>query len=74
MFFFLFIIFCAAAGTMGGIWFHIFHVVRGVLGFMLITKHLPKSHEIVELVDLSEPDVNKSIDSVSDKVTQSIKA
>jgi hypothetical protein len=65
LFFLLFITFCAAAGTMGGIWFHLPHVIRGVVGFILILKHLPKSHEIIEFIDLSGKDVNKSIDSVS---------
>ena len=54
----LFIVFCAAADTMGGIWFHLPHVLRGVIGFLLIIKHLPKSHEIVELIEIeNDPNV-----------------
>jgi hypothetical protein len=39
----------------------VFHVPRGLAGILLICKHLPKSHDIINLVDfdgVAQQDMN----------------
>lgn len=50
---FLLLGFFAVPGHLWGVWFLAGHPVRGGLGLMLL-KYLPKTHEIVEDIDLSE--------------------
>ena len=46
-------VFFAEPGKLGTIWLTIFHLPRGVVGFMLL-KFLPKSHEIVDDLDFDD--------------------
>jgi len=52
---------------MGGIWFHLIHPARAAIGFILVLKHLPKSHDIVELIDL-EGIKDISVEKISERV------
>lgn len=64
----LLFVFIASPSLMGLIWLSIAHVPRGVLGFILL-KFLPKSHEIVE--DLDIEDMNHStltIEKLQEKI------
>ena len=47
LFVFAFLLFLTDAGEMGGIWLHIVHVFRGILGFLLVRK-IPNYHQMVE--------------------------
>lgn len=72
MFLLLFFVFCfgvSSAGGLGAIWLHIFHVPRGLLGLLLIFKHLPKSHDIINLVDFDGMAQNEmTVEKVAAKV------
>ena len=58
---------------MGAIWFHIIHPVRAAVGLIIVMKHLPKSHDIVEIIDLDGiQDI--SVETISDRVQLSITA
>jgi hypothetical protein len=57
MFLFLLVCFCfgvASSSGLSAIWLHIFHVPRGLTGMLLIWKHLPKSHDIIDMVDFED--------------------
>jgi len=69
----LFIVFCASASAMGAIWFHVLHPARAAVGLIIVMKHLPKSHDIVELIDL-EGIQDISVETISDRVQLSITA
>lgn len=49
----LLLAFFAVPKGLYGVWFLVGHPIRGVLG-MLLLKFLPKTHEIVEDIDLSD--------------------
>ena len=72
LFVLLFFCFCfgvSSAGGLGSVWLHIFHVPRGLLGLLLIFKHLPKSHDIIDLVDFDGMSPNDlTVERVSSKV------
>ena len=53
MFLLGFILFCAQPRLMGFIWLHIFHLPRGLVGFLLL-QNLPKSHEIVHQLQIPD--------------------
>lgn len=49
----LLLAFFAVPKGLYGVWFLVGHPIRGVLG-MLLLKFMPKTHEIVEDIDLSD--------------------
>jgi hypothetical protein len=53
MFILGFILFCTVPELMGFIWLHVFHIPRAILGY-LILKRLPRSHDILDKVDLPD--------------------
>ena len=69
MFLLGFILFCVVPGLMGFIWLHIFHVIRGILGYLLLKK-LPRSHDIVE--KLSVTDNHYSIEQMTNLLKDNI--
>ena len=65
-------VFFADPSNLGTIWLTIFHLPRGVLGFMLL-KFLPKSHEIVEDLDFEGLEQTKlSIEKLYERVKFSL--
>lgn len=74
LWFALFILFCKVPTMLGTIWLAVLHVPRGIFG-LIILKRLPKSHEIVENIDLSDiPQSEMSIEKVEHKVRTSLSA
>eukprot|EP00351_Strombidinopsis_sp_SopsisLIS2011_P006163 CAMPEP_0116880330 /NCGR_PEP_ID=MMETSP0463-20121206/12235_1 /TAXON_ID=181622 /ORGANISM="Strombidinopsis sp, Strain SopsisLIS2011" /LENGTH=132 /DNA_ID=CAMNT_0004530753 /DNA_START=294 /DNA_END=692 /DNA_ORIENTATION=- len=51
LFLFGLFLFFADAGEMGAFWIHILHLVRGVVG-LVIVKKLPTSHQIAESIEM----------------------
>ena len=65
-------VFFAEPGSLGTIWLTIFHLPRGVIGFMLL-KFLPKSHEIVNDLDFDDlKSTQVSIEKLYEKVKFSL--
>ena len=71
MFILGFILFCSAPRLLAYIWLHIFHIPRGVLGLILM-KRLPRSHDIIEKVQIPDGDGHYSIEGVSGLLMQSV--
>ena len=68
----LLIVFFAEPAKLGAIWLTVFHLPRGVVGFLLL-RFLPKSHEIVQMLDfdgLEHADI--SIEKLYEKVKFSL--
>lgn len=60
--------FFAVPGNLWCVWFLIGHPLRGVLG-MILLKELPKTHEIVEDIDLSDlPQTDMTVEKLTDKI------
>ena len=60
--------FFAVPASLWGVWFLAGHPVRGVLGVILL-KFLPKTHEIVEDIDLSDiPHAEMSVEKLTEKI------
>lgn len=65
---FLLFAFFAVPGNLWAVWFLAGHPARGVLG-MILLKHLPKTHEIVEDIDLSDLSQNEmTVEKITDKI------
>lgn len=65
---FLLFAFFAVPASLWGVWFLAGHPVRGVLG-MILLKFLPKTHEIVEDIDLSDiPHAEMSVEKLTEKI------
>lgn len=73
MFILGFILFIGSPKNMAYIWMHFGHAIRGLIGFILLNR-LPKSHDIVDEVDI--PDTNDgshySIDSITALLKSSV--
>ena len=64
----LLLTFFAVPKSLWGVWLLIGHPIRGVLGIILL-KFLPKTHEIVEDIDLSDlPHAEMSVEKLADKI------
>ena len=60
--------FFAVPKSTWGVWFLAGHPARGVLG-MILLKFLPKTHEIVEDIDLSDiPHADMSVEKLTEKI------
>jgi hypothetical protein len=46
---------------MAFIWMHLFHISRAIIGFLLL-KRLPRSHDIIDQLDI--PDEHVGIDEL----------
>lgn len=65
---FLLFAFFAVPKGLWGVWFLVGHPLRGVLGQILL-KFLPKTHEIVEDIDLSEISHQEmSVEKLTEKI------
>lgn len=73
MFMLGFILFCAAPSLNGYIWLHIFHVPRGITGFLLMHK-LPTSHDIVAKIQIpnATDGSHYSMEGLSDLLKKSV--
>ena len=64
----LLLTFFAVPKSLWRVWLLIGHPIRGVLGIILL-KFLPKTHEIVEDIDLSDlPHAEMSVEKLADKI------
>lgn len=65
---FLLFAFFAVPGNLWAVFFVVGHPIRGVLG-MILLKYLPKTHEIVEDIDLTEmPQSEMTVEKLTDKI------
>ena len=65
-------VFFAEPAKLGSIWLTVFHLPRGVIGFILL-KFLPKSHEIVQDLDFDGLEhAQISIEKIYEKVKFSL--
>ena len=55
-FFFAFFVFCIDAGRMGSIWLFIPHMIRAVVG-LLVIKKMPSTHEMIANISIPPAEV-----------------
>ena len=64
------IMFIGSPAKMAYIWLHVGHFFRGVLGFVILDR-LPKSHDIVDSLDI--PETNDGSHYTLDSITALLK-
>jgi len=73
MFISLIILFLAAPSKLVVAFLTVPHLPRGIIGLALVVKYLPKSHDIVDGIDLEDiPQSQLSIETVAEKIKFSL--
>ena len=71
MFILGFILFLGSPSNMGFIWLHVGHLARGLIGFIILGR-LPKSHDVVDELDI--PETNDGSHYTIESITALVKS